>query len=309
MSRRRSSDSSLELLLDTITNTFGGVLFVAMLVSLMLRTVPVGQQGEQRDPGERARLEAQLVKLRERKDNVTERLESLRQSEASGDKDALSEAEALQVELLSLANERTESVEAIARHQASAARDAARVAELSEASEEAESAFESSTQLLDNEKAESERLSAVLEELGRDPIAPKDIRAVGLPTLTELNRLQVGVMARYGRLYMMHKWRNGVRTGPNTDDFVVSPGPPQVARARPNRGVPTDVASVQRFVQRLAADFPPDQTVIAIVVHADSFGSFATVRKALIEAGYKYSPIPLPPGGAVVDEGGRSEGQ
>ena len=36
--RRRAGDSSLELLLDTITNTFGGILFLAILVSLLLRT-------------------------------------------------------------------------------------------------------------------------------------------------------------------------------------------------------------------------------------------------------------------------------
>jgi len=38
MSRRRrnGSESSLELLLDTICNTFGGVLFLAMLISLLL---------------------------------------------------------------------------------------------------------------------------------------------------------------------------------------------------------------------------------------------------------------------------------
>ena len=39
MGRKRSSEGSLDLLLDTITNTFGGVLFLAILVSLMLRHV------------------------------------------------------------------------------------------------------------------------------------------------------------------------------------------------------------------------------------------------------------------------------
>ena len=38
MSRRRAGDSSLELLLDTICNTFGGVLFLAILVSLLLKS-------------------------------------------------------------------------------------------------------------------------------------------------------------------------------------------------------------------------------------------------------------------------------
>ena len=35
MKKNRSSAGSLDLLLDTITNTFGGVLFLAILVSVI----------------------------------------------------------------------------------------------------------------------------------------------------------------------------------------------------------------------------------------------------------------------------------
>lgn len=309
MSRRRQTDSSLELLLDTITNTFGGVLFVAMLVSLMLRTAPVGHQVEEDDPSERARLESRLSILREREEEITKRVEKMRESAVAGDAANPDELLSLHGELLSLATERTGSIEAIARYQADATRAQERVAELADAADDAHSALTTATESLNVQQAEAVRLAALMEEAGRTPEVPEDVRAVGFPTLAEMNRMQVGIMARYGRLYMMHTWRNGVRMGPNTEDFVVFPGSPQVARARPTGGVPTDAASVKQFVKRLAGSFPPDEWVVAMVVHADSFGSFATIRKALIEAGYKYSPLPLPPGGTIVDEGGRAEGQ
>lgn len=52
MSRRREEDSSLELLLDTMCNTFGGVMFIAILLSVMVSmrgaqsSVPVEDQTE-----------------------------------------------------------------------------------------------------------------------------------------------------------------------------------------------------------------------------------------------------------------------
>lgn len=52
MSRRKSEDSSLELLLDTMCNTFGGVMFIAILLSVMVsirghqQNEPVPDQSE-----------------------------------------------------------------------------------------------------------------------------------------------------------------------------------------------------------------------------------------------------------------------
>ena len=50
--RKRTADSSLELLLDTICNTFGGVLFRAILICVLLRMAsPLEQLVTEQDPG------------------------------------------------------------------------------------------------------------------------------------------------------------------------------------------------------------------------------------------------------------------
>jgi hypothetical protein len=65
--RKRTADSSLELLLDTICNTFGGVLFLAILICVLLRMAsPLEQLVAEHDrttPEEMQALELQLDAL------------------------------------------------------------------------------------------------------------------------------------------------------------------------------------------------------------------------------------------------------
>lgn len=78
MSRRRGrpADSSLELLLDTITNTFGGILFLAILVSLLLQSTGAHESQESRTrgnpltPAEAADFEVRLEDLHDQVDRL-----------------------------------------------------------------------------------------------------------------------------------------------------------------------------------------------------------------------------------------------
>lgn len=48
--RRRASDDSLELLLDTICNTFGGIVFIAMLVAILVRETGAAREATEAPP-------------------------------------------------------------------------------------------------------------------------------------------------------------------------------------------------------------------------------------------------------------------
>ena len=190
-----------------------------------------------------------------------------------------------------------------------AATAAARVEELAAAADEAARSLESASSDLGEQEAEANRLTTLLAELNRKRQQPSDVRTVGLPTLTTTDKEQVAIMLRYGRLYMMHFWRHGTRLGPNTEDFVVTLGPPQVARARPSGGRPVEEDSIGTTLRELLAPFPKEKWVVATVVHIDSFDSFALLKRAILEAGYTYEPITILPGKGVVDTGGQAEGQ
>ena len=309
MSRRRASDSSLELLLDTITNTFGGVLFVAMLVALMLRSAPQETAPTADDPVERARLEVELDSLRQQAADLRSRPELSRPQATNDSSPDEVSPEMLLKELLSVIEERTTVLEATSTHQTAAATAADRAAELAAAADEAARSLERASSELGEQEAEANRLTVLLAELDRRRQQPSDVRTVGLPLLTATDKQQVAIMLRYGRLYMMHFWRNGTRLGPNTVDFVVTPGPPQVARARPSGGSPVEEESIGATLRELLAAFPKENWVVATVIHIESFDSFALLKRALVDAGYTYEPITILPGKGIVDTGGKAEGQ
>jgi hypothetical protein len=74
----RSVEGSLELLLDTITNTFGSVLFITMLVAILLRMS--GHATQDREPTskiEQARVAARAAELSAEIDRLKATLETL----------------------------------------------------------------------------------------------------------------------------------------------------------------------------------------------------------------------------------------
>jgi hypothetical protein len=75
---RRPQDSSLELLLDTICNTFGGVLFLAMLTSLMLAQTQRDGVAPPAQPGPAVSM-AELLRLDTRAKSATFELLNLRE--------------------------------------------------------------------------------------------------------------------------------------------------------------------------------------------------------------------------------------
>ena len=81
MSRRREEDSSLELLLDTMCNTFGGVMFIAILLSVMVSMRGAQKTEPETDPAEKiAEVKKKVAVLQEEVENAV--LETRRQAAA-----------------------------------------------------------------------------------------------------------------------------------------------------------------------------------------------------------------------------------
>src|SRR6187549_2668869 len=79
MRRRPPADSSLELLLDTICNTFGGVLFLAILVCILLQNT--GHSNAHQQSGPRS-TEADVIELVRRQQELESVMEGLRSAAA-----------------------------------------------------------------------------------------------------------------------------------------------------------------------------------------------------------------------------------
>ena len=318
--RRRADDSSLELLLDTITNTFGGILFIAILLSLLLQSSSqtareAASQVEPMSAVEQAQLESRVADLQQEVENLRRRVAAAPQP---GD----SQAEDSELGKLSAAAAAVEaavakSTEAI-RNTLESQREAATATEQFEM-------LEQDRKSVKEQLAEAEhRLAAAQEEAARlaeaalqidRPQGPTEIQqTVSLPSLRPSLKTEVSLYVRFDKIFMMHLWKNGVRLGPNTEQFVIAPTPSedgvrQVARPKPATGKDVNAATITEDLRRMLQSFPPNRFVVSVIVFEDSFDVFQLIKASIVRNGYEYRPIPLSPGQSVVDSGGRGEAQ
>lgn len=316
MARRQSAVSSLELLLDTITNTFGSVLFLTILVTLLLRTA--GDGAADSEPGEppmtatdQALLEARIADAAQDCDRLQARLATIAPVEPG--------LVALQATVVERASEAVRALADVAatdgltlEHQRRAvAADAERQAidqALSEIKPQAEKESER-RKVLEEEAAALARLAV---DLDRPVDSAKIEQTVVLPVLGATDKKQIGLYLRYGRLYVMHRWTDaGERLGPNPDHFLVvsKPDGTQAATARPDAGFIADATTVRPEIARILRSFPADRWAVGLVVYEDSFSQFQAVKAALVELGYQYVPIRSGPGDPIRDRGGGSRAQ
>jgi hypothetical protein len=317
MSRSSSlNDSSLELLLDTICNTFGGVLFLAMLVSLLLT------QTRKRADVEAATADpvpavsaADLVRLDSRAEEVERELSHLQtlvtdvesitgEMAVPGYREKLAAMRDAERKANELATRRVRALQDIAESQAATARAAGTAATTERERAEAERRLEEAQERLAAASEERARLVQSAIRLRDDTEASATVSTTGrAPRERETDKSEFGVMLKYGRMYLMHRYNRGAREV-NTDDFVVTPGVlHHTAEPKPHAGLDlthgTDTAAEvrRRFAHHPAADWYP-----CLVVHPDSFEEFLTLKAALVSLGYEYRLMPTHKG--VFDGGG-----
>jgi len=316
MVRKQAADSSLELLLDTITNTFGSVLFLTILVTLMLRAAGP-ESADSQSQKQLASVEDPAV-LQERIDVAFREILRLRERLATFPPEDPTLA-ALESSTLRLDREADDVV-------AKAAEANGRLLSAQRAAAEADAALgridRELEEIVPRAKAEGSRrrrfeeeaaaLAKLAVELDR-PIDPVKIeQTVILPVLQVVEKKQVGLYMRYGRLYVMHQWSDaGERMGPNPGHFLVTRNADgsQVAKARPEAGFIADAISLQREVPQLLRQFPPDGWTVAVVVYEDSFNQVQSVKSVLVGLGYQYDLIRAGPSNPIQDGGGVARGQ
>jgi hypothetical protein len=317
--RARDRDSSLELLLDTITNTFGGILFIAILVSLMLRSTSeqVWEEAARHEPMtplEAARLEVHLEDLRTEAELLQKRIAAKPPArEGDGDDRPAREFAAAAAALQTALDDRAAAAASVIELQQQAAESRQRVAEIKEAQANAGQRAVAAEQQVADAREEAAKLAKAI--LALEQAAAEVIeRTVSLPNLRPSTKNEVGLYLRFDHVFQMHAWQGQRRLGPNTEQFVVLPvagedGVQQVARPKPGAGLPVTAATVRQTLRDLLRPFPPGRFVVGLIVFDDSFDVFQLVKAAIVEAGYEYRPMPLQAGESVVDFGGVGRAQ
>ena len=306
MKRRQtlSSESSLELFLDTICNTFGGILFILIFVVVLLKMTEkeVSEAVEKNgvSPVEYAAMETKLNELQNEWESLSELIKNVTQfDERLIDpesvenyrqwKKLLTENQSLMEQNIRLSAEMNKTEEAISAVQRD--RDDLQQQVL----EKQNSINQINSQLKEQEKQVNSAKQKQQEN-------------ASVPQMREGNLFNIAVVLYGNRLYFWHKYDSlGVPLGLNTEDFtVVEEGIGEIrSRPKPWRGLP--IQNTSEFHQKLRSlltRFSPESHYITLITSEDSFGSYQLTSKTIKKLGYRIRPLPLAKGNVIADRGG-----
>ena len=300
MRRRRSSNGdSLDLLLDTICNTFGGVVFIALLVALLLRLSPSRHSvinGSLMSSAARQWLEA----LGGRQADSIEvdgwrRLAASQADDRLGREiDRLLEMKAVKTQLerelgdtLLTVLEVHESINEIEQTLQQLTSEKRAVAEEQSRLEAEASSLEKNIQLLSEKNKE-------LRSRIQSPATLE--RPLELPKEREDLNAQITAIVKYGRIYFPFN-----AAGVNDSDFFIDRGWVfNVAKPKPFAGIAINAdGKPSGELAQVLAGFPPEDYFIHLIVCEDSFDYFQTLKSQLLGLGYRQHLTPLAEGQSV----------
>jgi hypothetical protein len=297
--RHRGRESSLDLLLDTICNTFGGILFIAILIVILLRmtsNTEADTDMTQVSEAEQLQLEQQRAELQGTLDTLRNAASVLDESDEVADSAAaelLDEFKDKQKERQQLLQQRLQTLDSIAEHQTS----------INQSAREDEQLEKRERGL--KERKEDLEVSLKTEVAMRSQkVEYSEARASG--------KQEIQTDMRYGRFYVWHRYGpSGRRLGLNTDEYVVlrETSAAIFTTQMPYSGTKVEDTpnSVDQLTQRLGR-FNPSRDYICVVVWPDSFEQFRVLKKLLVQLGFEYRLIPAKDGQQFRDRGGASEG-
>lgn len=289
MSRRRRNslnNDSLDMLLDTITNTFGGILLVTLLLVLLIRNT-TAQQADVADEervtvAEQQRLQVEVDRLQERQETLRQSLEMLQDLESNFAEPGKQQLADKLGELLGEVNSLQEQEQQL---------------------EAAAAGLKSQAEKLESDKLAGQRdavgMQAALAsaELDLKNELALRTRTMDLPREQYTNKALTCVFLLKGKLYFPDRGTGRAGFQINLDQFepcdetaanlVLSSG--DAYRVKPAAGLAIERNSIQRNLLKLpASDF-----YLTIVCDRESFDVFRGFKDVLVELGYEHRIMPV----------------
>lgn len=299
MGRRSSAKAdSLELLLDTICNTFGGVLFMAIMVVILLQMSGGGSasqsSAEEVSPQTFVELGSRLKQLAAEIKSFEAVQENQRRMTEQFAPEAIRN-------LIKTRNDkgREEETRRKLRNELLTA-NAERKGEIQKTREEIRKLQEDLKKLRDQNRELQLRIER--ERASR-------AKTIRLPVAhSAALKSEVALILRYGRMYVWHRYdADGTRQGLNEEDFVIvgEEHGHLVTRPKPTAGIAVgSTPEAREALRRRLQSFSPRASYLAVVVRPDSFHSFSLLRDCMVELGFEYRLSPQEEGAAIVDRGG-----
>ena len=264
MRRRREDASSLELLLDTMCNTFGGVMFIAISLVVVISMVRSASRAlEENAPRKLEQLQQELARLEREAAESRESVEQRR--ELAG----LLAAGPMREELEMLAAQEAKS--AVLRADAAVRREAlAKLRPEIDGLEAKRNAAEAARRELE------QKLEIIRANLDSSPAGTLHFKV-----LRQSSRIPWFLVVRNGRVWRVGPGKRDGRDVPEPDvEFTVS-GTMVSCTLKPGAGVPTLADGKISPELRRILDVVPGNRVPEFWVDPDSAKEFFTVREQL----------------------------
>lgn len=283
--KRKSTDQSvgsLELLLDTICNTFGGILLISLLVALLLNATSRKLSDETASPESRAAL----LQTEIERDRLARQLKELRAAVESREKVV---GELLPEELIAEADK---FHEAELHHAELVSRKSDDIGGASRAQKQLNEIIQGKAEL--HSKLEQKRREAASASKLLDQQVAARSQDVSIPRIRMATTSPRAYFMTQKRIF--GPWPSRQFAAGNSDEFIEeSRGTERVLLPKPGAGIsiPTNEVTLQQIKERFGNVDPQDEHV-RIFVWPDSYAEFEPVRRAVNELGLMLELEPMP---------------
>jgi hypothetical protein len=291
--KRNQTDDSFDLFLDTITNTFGGVLLITLLIVLLIKDNTLSSENRHQSAPEDDLLvvESQIEALLAQKQSLAANLQvqqTLIQNFENKDTALLSQQLADQLSELSQLEQ-------------AAAKLSMQTKAIAQSNQGLEAEQQTLEQNLANKTAEYEKLSKQLqaEITARTQTMP-------LPKENRTNKREVPILLVNNQLHILNSNRSGTGFTPNTQHFENSSAGQadfvfagNALKAIAGKGIP---AGSDEWVKEMG-QYSSERVFLTFVVRSNSFDSFGKIRDLCVNQGFEYRILPTDD---VIGQGGNN---
>lgn len=295
MSRRTlGQPDSLEMLLDTMCNTFGGIILIALLIALLARETNV------KDAATRVVTDSETM-LQQRIALAEQDLREARARQAVLEQQARDHAQAGLFQLI----EQREQLRQLSAGLTERLRDSQSQLDAGPSADTShvEEAIRQMLERVSNteqRQIEARNLQASLQTKQRElrrtlqqdsnrlaqALAPR-VQRLRLPREHETDKKHLYIVVRHGRLYPLYVYRND-NPERNTHSLRWIEESPTIRRVEP---LPTLGAPVttENALATFFRQYPVDHVYLVFQVYEDSFAAFNTAKTAAVALGFDYT--------------------
>ncbi|MGY8654213.1 MAG: hypothetical protein ACKVJX_11395 [Verrucomicrobiia bacterium] len=293
MSRRRlpEQSDSLEMLLDTMCNTFGGIILIALMISLIAK--------DAKPAPELTDAEVVAKEMQERK--LQQAKEELKQAQMFNQKLAAQLGDPGRTEQIKLLERREDVADSFEETKKELQEAQQKLVETAKSIEEMEQMKKDRsaenvmmTKQREEEKKRSQDLAAELNDVQKRLTREMNnrVRRLRLPREHETTKEPVEMIVRYGRIYPVQRYIRGASSGFNSGAIKLTSVGDELRELAPipDKGIDpsNNIRAMVDYYKQL-----PRNSYLVFRVYGDSFGQFNISKEAASRMGKELSWVPL----------------